>query len=298
MSTTTVTPTTVHGIDALQVAGGGLRLVVTTGMGPRILAFGADGGSNLLAELPDATIDLPGLPRYRMLGGHRLWHTPEVPSSTYRPDESPVTATVLPDGVDLVGAADPVQGIQKRIRVTLASGRAQVEHELRNTGSSAITTAAWAITQVPPRGEAWVPLSRGELHGAYLPNRSIVLWPYSSLGDARLQLGDDLAVVRGIAGSEGRTKVGTQRERGWIAWRDGGTVLVIEAAEEPGTYGDMGAATQCYSCGDFVELETIGPVTTLAPGEALVHRETWRVASVDAGAPRDAVIASLGLAAG
>ena len=28
-----------------------------------------------------------------MLGGHRLWHAPEVPELTYRPDESPVTVT-------------------------------------------------------------------------------------------------------------------------------------------------------------------------------------------------------------
>jgi hypothetical protein len=296
MSTTTVTPTTVHGIDALEVTGGGLRVVATTGMGPRILAFGTADGPNVLAELPDVTIDLPGLPTYRMLGGHRLWHTPEVPPSTYRPDEAPAIATVLPDGVDLVGAPDPVQGIQKRIRVTLAADRAHLEHELRNTGTSAISTAAWAITQVPPRGEAWVPLSRGELHGPYLPNRAIVLWPYSSLADERLQLGDDLIVVRGIAGSAGRAKVGTQRERGWIAWRDGGRLLVIEAAPEPGIFGDMGAATQCYSCGGFVELETIGPVTTLEPGEAVVHRQTWRLAEVDAAAPRESIIASLGLA--
>ena len=152
---------------------------------------------------------------------------------------------------------------------------------MRNTGSAPITTAAWAITQVPPRGEAWIPFSRGSVDGAYLPNRSIVLWPYSSLTDARLSLEDDLAVVRGVAGSQGRVKVGTQRERGWIAWRDGGTVLVIAAAQEPGTYGDMGAGTQCYSCGDFVELETISPAVTLAPGEAAVHRTDLAVASVD-----------------
>jgi hypothetical protein len=234
-----------------------------------------------------------------MLGGHRLWHTPEVPASTYRPDEGAVVVSELPDGVDLLGADDPVAGVQKRIRVRLAAGGVvRVEHEVRNTGASAITTACWAITQVPPRGEAWVPFPVGDLNGPYLPNRAIVLWPYSSLGDDRLTLTDDLAVVRGVAGSWGRTKVGTQRQRGWIAWRDGGTVLVIEAAEEPGVYGDMGAATQCYSCGDFVELETISPAVTLEPGAAVEHVQTWRIAAVDPAADRGTVIASLGLAAG
>ena len=105
-------------------------------------------------------------------------------------------------------------------------------------------------------------------------------------------------MVRGVAGSADRLKVGTQRQRGWIAWRDGGTVLVIEAAEEPGAYGDMGAGTQCYSCGDFVELETISPAVRLAPGEAVVHRQTWRIATADPEADRGAVIRELGLAPG
>jgi hypothetical protein len=299
MSTIAITSTSVHGIDALRLDGDGVSVTVTTSMGPRILGFAGPDGRNLLAELPAATIELPGLPTFRMLGGHRLWHTPEVPASTYRPDEGAVVVSELPDGVDLLGADDPVAGVQKRIRVRLAAGGVvRVEHEVRNTGASAITTACWAITQVPPRGEAWVPFPVGDLNGPYLPNRAIVLWPYSSLGDDRLTLTDDLAVVRGVAGSWGRTKVGTQRQRGWIAWRDGGTVLVIEAAEEPGVYGDMGAATQCYSCGDFVELETISPAVTLEPGAAVEHVQTWRIAAVDPAADRGTVIASLGLAAG
>lgn len=298
MSTIAISPTSVHGIDALRLDGGGTSVTVSVSMGPRILSLAGADGRNLLADLPDARIELPGLPAYRMLGGHRLWHTPEVPATTYRPDGAPVTVTQVTGGVDLLGADDPVQGVRKRLRVTIEDGIVHVEHEVRNSGVVPITTAAWAITQVPPRGEAWIPFGVGELDGPYLPNRAIVLWPYSSLGDERLSLEDDVAIVRGIAGSPGRVKVGTQRDRGWIAWRDGATVLVIRAAQEPGTYGDMGAATQCYSCGDFVELETIGPAETLAPGAATVHRQTWQVATVDAAASRPDVIAALGLAAG
>jgi len=298
MSTTAVSPTSVHGINALRLDGDGVSVTVSVGMGPRILALAGPDGRNVLAELPDARIEVAELPAYRMLGGHRLWHTPEVPATTYRPDEAPVVVTEFTGGVDLLGADDPVQGVQKRLRVTLADGRVHVAHELRNTGPSAITTACWAITQVPPRGEAWVPFATTDRTGPFQPNRAIVLWPYSSLADERLLLENDMAVVRGIVGAEGRVKVGTGRERGWIAWRDGGTVLLIRADQEPGTYGDMGAATQCYSCGDFVELETIGPAVTLAPGDVTIHRQTWQVFGVDPGASRMAVMAGLGLAAG
>ena len=90
MSTITTTQASVHGIDALRLDGDGVSVTVTTSMGPRILGLAGPDGVNLLAELPAATIELPGLPTYRMLGGHRLWHTPEVPASTYRPDEGAV----------------------------------------------------------------------------------------------------------------------------------------------------------------------------------------------------------------
>lgn len=297
MSTTT-TPVTVHGIAGLRIAGEGLSVTVSTGLGPRILGLAGPDGRNVLADLPEARISLPGLPDYRLLGGHRLWNTPEVPEVTYRPDDAPVTVTEIPGGLDLAGAPDPVQGVAKRIRVTIADGAVHLEHEIRNVGSAPLETAAWAITQVPPAGEAWLPVTMGDLNGPWLPNRALVLWPYSAVGDPRLILGDDIVRVRGLAGAPGRVKIGTQRQRGWIAWRDGGTLLLVETAEEAGTFGDMGASLQCYSCGDFVELETLGPVVTLAPGASVTHRQRWRLVVVDPAASPDAIVASLGLGSG
>src|SRR5512139_3694192 len=99
MSTIAFTTTSVHGIDALRLDGVGVSVTVSTSMGPRILGLAGPDGRNLLAELPDATIALPGLPVYRMLGGHRLWHTPEVPEVTDRPDERPVTVERIDGGL-------------------------------------------------------------------------------------------------------------------------------------------------------------------------------------------------------
>jgi len=296
--TTTTTPVSVHGIAGLRIDGEGLSVTVTTAMGPRILGFAGPDGRNVLADLPDVRISLPGLPDYRLLGGHRLWNTPEVPAVTYRPDDAPVTVTEVAGGVLLAGAPDPVQGVAKSIRVTLADGALHLEHTLRNVRDVPIETAPWAITQVPPAGEAWLPVTMGDLNGPWLPNRALVLWPYSAVGDPRLILGDDIVRVRGVAGAAGRVKIGTQRQRGWIAWRDGGTLLLVETAQEAGTFGDMGASLQCYSCGDFVELETLGPVVTLAPGATVAHNQRWRLLAVDPAASPDAIVAGLGLGSG
>ena len=38
---------------------------------------------------------------------------------------------------------------------------------------------------------------------------------------------------------------------------------------------DHGASVQCYRDDRFVELESLGPLSVLAPGEETSHREVW-----------------------
>src|ERR671935_2525211 len=66
-----------------------VRLAVTTGRGPRIVFFGWREGENLFAELPNAVLETPE-GGFHLLGGHRLWHAPEVLNRTYWPDDDPV----------------------------------------------------------------------------------------------------------------------------------------------------------------------------------------------------------------
>jgi hypothetical protein len=41
------------------------------------------------------------------------------------------------------------------------------------------------------------------------------------------------------------------------------------------TYPDLGAAIQVFVCDDFCELETLGPLRDVAPGDVARHRERW-----------------------
>ncbi len=60
-------------------------------------------------------------------------------------------------------------------------------------------------------------------------------------------------------------------------WRDGLLFVKRAAHDETRQYVDMDASGQVYSHPDFTELETLGPLTDLAPGEAAVHHEDWEV---------------------
>jgi hypothetical protein len=289
---------TVGGHACLVLDAGGPRVAVTTELGPRILAVTlADGtGEGLLAALPELTIDTPGQPPFRMVGGHRLWAAPEVPATTYLPDDGPPEVTRAADSVTF--SELQATGLRKTVRVAPTPHSVVIDHILSNQGAETAQVAPWAITMLTPGGEAWLPRYMGRSDaGGYQANGSLVLWPYTRFDDARLVPGDPVTRVLAIAGSEGRVKIGLQGRPGWAAYRRADALLVKRFAWLEGeTYPDMDASVQCYSCGDFIEVETLGPLVTLSPGESTTHRETWTLVRVDAAAPMDAVLDGVGLA--
>ena len=288
----------VQGHPCVAVDRGGPRMVITTDVGPRILAVALpDGtGDGLLASLPDLRIDRPGWPRFQLHGGHRLWAAPEVPETTYLPDDGPLVVEQDADSVSCTHR-ESVTGLSRTIRVAPSADVVVVDHLLDNRGDSTVEVAPWAITMCTPGGEAWVPrfLGATDPHGVQ-SNGSLVTWPYTRLADERLVLDDPIIRLRGVAGAPSPCKIGIAGRVGWIAYRLGGAVLVKRVTYLDGVaYADLGASLQCYSGGDFLEIETLGPLVTLAPGASVGHRETWSVHAVDARLDSDAALRELGL---
>ena len=110
---------TFAGYECIKLENDAFALWVTTTVGPRIIGLELVAGKNLFVELPDATIECPGVGEYRLRGGHRLWQAPEDPGRTYLPDDDPVSVSESKSGVkftqpDQGGAfqvlANPFQG--------------------------------------------------------------------------------------------------------------------------------------------------------------------------------------------
>ena len=287
---------TFDGRACLSLDAGGPRVVVTTDVGPRILAIRlADGtGEGLLASLPTLTIETPGQTPFRMVGGHRLWAAPEAPATTYLPDDDPPSVERATDS--LAFSDLQATGLRKTLRVTPGPDSVVLDHVLANEGTEPMRVAPWAITMLTPGGEAWLPRFMGRSDpGGFQANGSLVLWPYTRFSDARLVPADPITRVLAIAGSEGRIKIGLQGRPGWAAYRRGDALLVKRFAWLEGeTYPDLDASLQCYSCGDFIELETLGPLRRLQPGEAVTHEERWSLfKGVDPGTTEASLDAAL-----
>ncbi len=256
-----------------------LRLEYLASAGPRLVGLSYHGSPNLLADVFDITADTP-LGKYSFLGGHRLWISPESFEKTYIPDGSGLEVAQVPDGVNLTGLSEPVSGVRKSLLIELPGRRPAVRltHTILNENPDPITLAPWALTMLRQGGTAILPQPQGNSDPAgLLPNRLLELWPYTRIHDPRLVLRDDFILLR-AAPSLPPVKLGFASAAGWLAyWREG--ILFRKSFDlHPGAaYPDGGCNAETY-CGDrFIELETLGPLVTLPPGQAIQHTETWEL---------------------
>jgi hypothetical protein len=251
-----------------------LRLLVTRSVGPRILSFGFKDGENLFAELPEAVIETPGADVFHFYGGHRLWHAPEEPRRTYLPDDSPVEIVPSENGLTVTQPTESGTGLQKTLEVRLSGDSAQVviTHRLTNQGLWPVMCALWAITQLKTGGTAILPQARQDT--GVLPNRSLGLWPYTDMSDPNVRWGSNMILLH--ANLDSPFKIGFPNPRGWLAYWWQGVLFVKRADYNPqADYYDFGGSSQCYCDHRFIELETLAPIHTLAPGETASHIETW-----------------------
>ena len=258
---------------------GFLRLEYLTDIGPRIARLFLGGSDlNLLAEVPDAGVDTP-YGRFQFMGGHRFWHSPEAMPRTYIPD-GPVTTEILPNGIRLRGSTEPGSGIAKTIEIQLAPDRAAgtITHEMRNDGLWAVELAPWGLTMFKMGGTVILPQTVGKPDPAgLLPDRLLALWPYTQVRDERLRLDDDFILLKATAALP-PCKIGYFNPNGWAGYRLADTLFVKRYDFRNGeVFPDKGCNTEVYCNDQILELESLGPLTRLLPGESIVHQESWEL---------------------
>ncbi len=246
---------------------------------PRIVRFSPSGRPNLFAELADTPLETPHGPFY-FHGGHRLWHAPEAMPRTYIPDHEGAVMSLVPGGLRFDQPTESWTHIAKSIEIRLNETRPQVvlHHELRNDGPWTVELAPWALTMFRLGGVGIFPQPTGNTDPAgLLANRQLTLWPYTRIDDPRLILRDDYILLR-ASGSLPPVKVGYYNPHGWQGYFLEGTLFIKRFDPHPGApFPDGGCNTETYTNHQFIELESLGPLTRLAPGETIQHTETWEL---------------------
>jgi hypothetical protein len=254
--------------------------------GPRVVRFGLAGGENLFAETPTASWD-GDHGTYELLGGHRFWFAPESDDCSV-PDTTGLTLSAIPDatraadagrrGVRLVGAVEAPTGLRKTVEVRLDpdSAAMSLRHVLTNEGSRTLEIAPWPITQLRLGGVAVVPLPPGDEEPSRRPNQLVVLWPYASGADARLRIDDHRLTV--TARPDRPMKVGCLSSTGTAGYFIDGLLVVLRFdPSRRSVHADLGCNLEIYCDDRTIELESLGPLETLAPGESVTHDERWEI---------------------
>ena len=263
-------------LDCVSLENPAVRLMITQSVGPRIICLCFNGGKNLFAELPDFVTERPDGKIFHFYGGHRLWHAPEAMPRTYTLDDGPVEIIPIPNGLSVTQPVEVETGIEKNIQISLVEDKPQVlvRHVLTNHNSWSVECAPWAITQFKTGGVAILPQSQKQT--GMLPNRSLTLWPYTEFANPQVIWGNRNILIR--AEMPGPFKVGFPNPRGWLAYWLDGTLFVKRTTFDPqAEYYDFGSSSECYCNNRFLELETLAPISRLAPGESIVHTETWEL---------------------
>ena len=268
--------------NCYRVSNGTVEFIATTDVGPRIISFSFVGGTNVFFVREDFAGQTGGA-EWKNYGGHRIWHAPEDKARTYEPDNGPIDAKPVANGLLLTMAPGPVSGIQKAIEITLdpATSVVRVVHRLRNAGAWPVELAPWAISVMAPGGFAIAPMPTAFHPDRLLPNRALTLWPYTDMRDDRWLWGTDYVLLRHKVIADAareRTKVGLNANLGWAAYYLDGNLFIKRFSYVDGArYPDFNSSLEVFSNARMLELETLAPLAVLQPGATVEHEERWEL---------------------
>ncbi|MCS7264138.1 MAG: hypothetical protein NZ805_04830 [Armatimonadetes bacterium] len=265
--------------NCYRVSNGLVEAIATSDVGPRIIRFGFIGGENEFYEFPEQ-LGKTGGDEWRIYGGHRLWHAPEVKPRTYYPDNEPVEVKILNDfSIELIQPTEKWTGIQKRIVVNMHGSESQVTvtHILTNHNLWAIELAPWALSAMAKGGVAILPQPPFIPHEEkLLPARPLVQWHYTDMTDPRWIFGKRFIMLRQDPKITKPQKLGIANFEGWVAYSKGERLFLKRYKHiEGATYPDFGCSTEVFTNAEMLELETLGPLTILQPGESVEYVEKW-----------------------
>lgn len=268
----------------LQLANEHAELVISLDVGPRVLSYKTPRGENVFKNYP-AQMGGKNEPEWMIRGGHRCWIAPEDETLTYVLDNQPVTHDLssVENGVRLVNESTGDAKIRKEMTVRLAPDSSQVTvlHRATNEGDKPLEIATWGLSVMGQDGIEIIPQPPlGEHPRDLLPNRLMVIWPYTDMTDARYRFGWKYITLRQAAGYP--SKIGLAHKERWVAYLMRNTLFVktfdyVEGARYP----DNGCNFETFTNSEMIEIESLGPLTMLAPGESTGHAEQWYLCDVE-----------------
>ena len=266
--------------DSLLLSNGKAEAVIVPAIG-RIMQFRSAGEEGPFWENPamEGKAPDPSAAVWGNFGGDKTWPAPEqdwrsITGREFPPppafDSMPVSADVRGSAVVLVSPLDRSYGMrtQRRIELDPVLQAMHVTTVYEKQQGSPVKVAVWIITQLKDPVAVFAPL----------PEASTESEPYHRLSEASP---DGVTIQKGllslIRSPAFNTKIGCNA--GTLLWIGETQALRIDSPRVPGAqYPDKGSSAEVYTNRDplaYVELEMLGPLATMRPGERIEQTNTY-----------------------
>lgn len=261
----------------LKLSNGVIELIATLDVGPRIIHFGFCNGQNLFNNFEEQ-VGQTGGQEWKNYGGHRLWHAPEVAPRTYYPDNKPVEYDWNEKTLILTPPEEESNRLQLQMEIEMDDqAGVRIIHRITNTHVWDVELAPWSLSVMAAGGRAIFPQEPYVAHGeTFSPARPLIIWPFANMADPRFTWGERFVQIRQDDRYPTKQKIGALNSLGWAAYALGPDVFITRFGYDPeAQYPDMNSNCEFYTEPGFLEVETLAPMTVLAPGESAEHMEIW-----------------------
>jgi hypothetical protein len=269
--------------NCIRLSNKEIELIVTTDIGPRIIRLGFINKQNFF-YLSGEDSGKTGGNDWRIYGGHRLWLAPEAMPLSYYPDNNPVRYSYNGHTLRLTQLKETTTGIVKEMEITLSPDNTDITvvHRLINQSTASIELSIWALSAFAARGHAIIPQEPfGEGNDYLLPARPLALWQYTKMNDQRWVWGENYIQAKQDPAFISEQKIGVLNKQGWAAYYLNREILIKEFTFDPNAiYPDFECNNEIYINGNFLEIETLGPLTNLPPDGTIEHTEHWFLTEV------------------
>jgi hypothetical protein len=184
-----------------------------------------------------------------------------------------------PTGPIARAPVETVSSLQKEIEVSMAPSGTEVTvfHRITNRSLYTLEFAPWALTMMAPGGVAITGFPPRGKHPANLEaTNPLVMWAYTNLADKRLTFTRKYLLLRQDSNNREPQKLGTFNSDTWAAYLLNGEVFVKRTKADPTKpYPDFGCSFETFTNNEFLEMETLGPMSRVLPGKSVEHVEQW-----------------------
>ena len=257
-----------------------IEIIITIEKGPRIIRCGFIDEINLFTDkLTDGGIDVPE-GYWKNYGGHRLWIAPEELPRTYEIDRE-TRVEEIENGIKVISSTDPNTRMRKEMHITLdpKNNQVEVDHLIFNENCWDVECSVWPVSVMTTGGIAILSLPEFRPHdGNLAPCHNLASWRYTKMADPRWTWGNEYILLRQDDQYEEPQKIGMFSLNGEFGYAVEGFFFKksFEVSNNQ-VHPDMQTNMEVFTQPGMLELETLSPMTKIAPSKNASLKETWNL---------------------